>query len=329
MDYVKQGFGPDCAWHGKFVVPDPNATRDKLMAFAGHNFEVVREPMPLGAGFEGIDPSWDRILDSRNGRTFYNSSPGLQPFQNAHAWDMLEPFFALGYRVETAATLASVASENPDSTKRAWETYFVTLVNDDMFEIPGDPSPFLPRVMITWSHDGTCAIRIGDHVTRVVCWNTQNIAFGEFKNIMFKVKRSKNTDARMAVVKKALQSIVRNRKELIAAAQREAFTPVTSAQRETFVTSMFPFPVPADGSALTDRVIDNVESNRDVLRSLFDSSTNDGIRDSVWGLRQVGIEFEDHVRAYRNDVNRLRNTVFGTGTHKGRIDAAVLAAVSA
>ena len=82
--------------------------------------------------------------------------------------------------------------------------------------------------------------------------------------------------------------------------------PINSRQRELFVTEFIPMP-PQD--LVTDRVARNVEEARKALRLLFDSTTNEQIAGTAYGLVQAAGEYLDHVRTARSWETKLNRTL--------------------
>ena len=82
--------------------------------------------------------------------------------------------------------------------------------------------------------------------------------------------------------------------------------PITTKQRELFITEFIPMP---PNGLVTDRVARNVEEARKALRLLFDSTTNDQIAGTAYGLVQASGEYLDHVRTARSWETRLNRTL--------------------
>lgn len=82
--------------------------------------------------------------------------------------------------------------------------------------------------------------------------------------------------------------------------------PITSRQRELFITEFIP--KPPEG-LVTDRVARNVDEARNALRLLFQSTTNEQIAGTAYGLVQASGEYLDHVRTARSWETRLNRTL--------------------
>jgi hypothetical protein len=102
--------------------------------------------------------------------------------------------------------------------------------------------------------------------------------------------------------------------------------PVTSKQRELFITEFIPMP-PA--GLVTDRVARNVDEARNALRLLFQSTTNEQIAGTAYGMVQAAGEYLDHVRTSRSWETRLNRTLIRPEPLKHRALSLVREVISA
>ena len=179
---------------------------------------------------------------------------------------------------------------------------------DEPITLPGDASPTLPYLAITNRHDGTAACALRATAVRIVCANTFRAAELEgertgttFSFIHKSSWRNRIDEARTAVT--GAKAEMRRYAEL--AAELLAI-PISSKQRELFVTEFIPMP-PA--GLVTDRVARNVEEARMALRAIFDSATTEQVAGTAYGLVQAAGEYLDHVRTARSWETRLNRTL--------------------
>jgi len=179
---------------------------------------------------------------------------------------------------------------------------------DEPVTLPGDDSATLPYLAITNRHDGTAACALRATAVRIVCANTFRAAELEgertgatFSFIHKSSWRSRIEEARRAVT--GAQAEMRRYSDL---ARELLAIPVTPAQRELFITEFIP--KPPEG-LITDRVARNVDEARKALRLLFDSTTNEQIAGTAYGLVQAAGEYLDHVRTARSWETRLNRTL--------------------
>jgi len=179
---------------------------------------------------------------------------------------------------------------------------------DEPIALPGDDSPTLPYLAITNRHDGTAACALRATAVRIVCANTFRAAEleGERTGTTFSFVhksgwRNRIDEARQAVT--GARSEMRRYAEL---AEELLGIPVTRQQRELFITQFIPMP---PQGLITDRVARNVEEARKAVRLLFDSTTNEQIAGTGYGLVQAAGEYLDHVRRARTWETRLNRTL--------------------
>jgi phage/plasmid-like protein (TIGR03299 family) len=179
---------------------------------------------------------------------------------------------------------------------------------DEPISLPGDDSPTLPYLAITNRHDGTGSCALRATAIRIVCANTFRAAELEgertgatFSFIHKSSWRNRIDEARQAVT--GARNEMRRYSELAAGLLA---IPINSRQRELFVTEFIPMP---PQGLVTDRVARNVEEARKALRLLFDSTTNEQIAGTAYGLVQAAGEYLDHVRTARSWETRLNRTL--------------------
>jgi phage/plasmid-like protein (TIGR03299 family) len=179
---------------------------------------------------------------------------------------------------------------------------------DEPVELPGDDSPTLPYLAITNRHDGTGSCALRATAVRIVCANTFRAAELEgdrtgatFSFIHKSSWRTRIEEARQAIT--GARAEIHRYQELAVALLA---IPVTSKQRELFVTEFIPMP-PA--GLVTDRVARNVEDARQALRMIFESKTTEQVAGTAYGLVQAAGEYLDHVRTARSWETRLNRTL--------------------
>jgi phage/plasmid-like protein (TIGR03299 family) len=179
---------------------------------------------------------------------------------------------------------------------------------DEPITLPGDDSPTLPYLAITNRHDGTAACALRATAVRIVCANTFRAAelegerTGTTFSFVHKARwRDRIDEARQAVT--GARAEMRRYTEL--AAELLA-VPVSTAQRELFISQFIP--MPPDG-LITERVARNVEGSRAALRGIFGSPTTAPVAHTAYGLVQAAGEYLDHVRTARSWETRLNRTL--------------------
>lgn len=295
--YFESGFMVrEPAWHGLGVVLDDYPGREEGMRLAGHNFSVVERPvavvgnnsMRLADDFKALVKSMPG--DETHGQIMNITKETYGVVQNDTGWDIVDAIVGEGAKYETGLTLRSGAV----CCVLAWL--------DEPTTIPGDDSPTLPYVNVSWSHDGTHAITARATSVRVVCANTQSAAEMQGKKLGtdFTFRHSKNVMDRINDAKMAMKGIRDSHHEFVELATELATIPITADQRELFVCNFIPMPPEA---LISDRVAGNIEDARGAVRALFNPLNRtipEAHRFTAYGLHLAGVEYLDHLRGYRS-----------------------------
>jgi phage/plasmid-like protein (TIGR03299 family) len=179
---------------------------------------------------------------------------------------------------------------------------------DEPFTIPGDDTETFPFLAMLNSHDGSAACKVTYTNTRVVCWNTFQMASaeGDKSGAQYVFRHQGNATERIVAAKEALAGL---RSE--AAAYREfatelAATPIDAHAVKTFTEAFIVHPA-EHGEFVSDRVDSNIKAARASFSKLYNESmTTETIRGTAYGLLQASTEYLDHVR-----VARSRDTYMG------------------
>lgn len=297
--YFNEGFFVRVpAWHGMGKVLSEYPGRDEAMILAGHNFKVL----------EGD------IMRARNGRTilthkelYREDQPNADAplavvnksytvVQNSDAWDIVDAIVrSENVKYDTAGVLKDGA------------VLWVMALVDEPVQINGDPSLTIPYVSCSWAHDGSAALVAKMHATRIVCANTAAAAESEAKNSgrIFSFRHTVNVMARIEEAREALKGLRSRFADFVELSNDLASLSVSEAGIDSFILSLRP----ASTQLISERVRNNEERDRALIRSYLDGPTCEGIRNTAYGLVQAGIEFLDHGRKYRNTETLLNRTV--------------------
>lgn len=339
-DYFDEGFFVRApAWHEMGTVLDDYPGREKAMELAGHNFEVKERSVwdavderPIAASLddpkfkayqakqpEGVpvdylvtadgvfraapEAGYKKLMkfmpgDTSNRTTLHIANESYGTVQNSTGWDIIDRLVGEGIKYETGITLKGGA------------VCSILAYLDEPIQIPGDNSPIMPYVNVSWSHDGTGAIKARPTSIRVVCWNTQQAAEAQGKRTgtEFTFRHTKDVNKHIEAAKITMKGLREANAAFLELALDMGSKKVTKAQRELFVTQFIKNPQEINPALkVTDRVARNIEEARTTVRSLFEGeSISDDHRYTCWGLWCAGTEYLDHYRGYRD-----RGTLYG------------------
>lgn len=137
------------------------------------------------------------------------------------------------------------------------------------------------------------------------CDNTSKMADmdAEGRGTDFAFAHTANIKERIEQAKEALAGW----KESVATYQRIAEhmieVPVTKEQRTLFIHEFIPMP---QENLISARVRQNVVDGRSKMIDIFDSPTQETIRDTTWGLVQAAIEYSQHYRKAKTAESRFK-----------------------
>jgi phage/plasmid-like protein (TIGR03299 family) len=240
---------------------------------------------------------WKCIARSDNGAILSINRDTYTVINHAEMGEIVEAVLAQpDVKWETAGVL--------DGGRAVW----CLALLDEPITLPGDTSPTLPYLAITNRHDGTGACALRATAVRIVCANTFRAAEleGERTGTTFSFIHKASWRNRIEEARKAVTGARTEMRRYTELALQLLDIPMTLKQRELFITEFIPMP---PQGLITDRVARNVDEARNALRLLFQSTTNEQIAGTAYGLVQAAGEYLDHVRVARSWETRLNRTL--------------------
>jgi phage/plasmid-like protein (TIGR03299 family) len=320
------------AWHGLGEVLDYYPGREEAMRLAGHDWDIVslddlRVAIPnavLAAAGRPTNETGQGVLRRIEGRKVLLRSDTLgllnvaadsyEPIENSRAYDIAELLFDQGFQYETGITVDE------------GRTCALTLLLDEPITVTGDDSIVVPFGCLSWSHDGTGALRVRTGTIRQVCANTIQASEAEGKRLGtdFTFRHTKNVETRIEDAKRALMGAREALDIYRVVAEELAATPVTPAQRDWFVSTIVG---DRDGRVsrgldanVSARVITNVEAERAKVNGLFFGPTiPDAHELTAYGLWLAGSEYFDHLRNFRSQDSYVKRTLLTTSSEKANL----------
>ena len=292
-------------WHQEgTILPDYPGNWDQARKLAGLDWDPITTQVYALADldadgtprYEPID-GWKCIARSDNGAVLSLNRDTYTVIDHSEMGEIVEAVLAQpNVKWETAGVL--------DGGRAVW----CLALLDEPITLPGDASPTLPYLAITNRHDGTAACALRATAVRIVCANTFRAAEleGERTGTTFSFIHKSSWRNRIDEARAAVTGARREMRRYSELAAELLAIPVTRKQRELFVTEFIPMP---PQGLVTDRVARNVEEARKAVRLLFDSTTNEQIAGTAYGLIQAAGEYLDHVRTARSWETRLNRTL--------------------
>lgn len=164
-------------WHGLGRAFEMPPTLEEAIVAAGLDWKVGLKKLQTTDTQENV-PALATFRES-DGRILGVVGTGYHPLQNKDAFEFFRPFIdSKEASIETAGSLRS-----------GQRVFVLAKVNRDPMVIKGNDT-VEKFILLSNSHDGTLAVRIGFTPIRVVCNNTLTLAHGDKASKLLRVKHT-------------------------------------------------------------------------------------------------------------------------------------------
>jgi phage/plasmid-like protein (TIGR03299 family) len=298
----------DAAWH-KLGQRTPNAvTWREAVKLADLDWSVVKKQLyarnPLG---KVVDLPVYGTFRTDDGAFLGTVGDGYEIIQNIDQFTFVDAFLeaANGAHYESAGALGN--------GERIWT---LARIPEADYTIDGGDE-HKAYIMVANSHDGSLAYQMKLVDTRVVCWNTLQVAIRE-NGAAFKVRHTASAKARMDAALQVMKTVKLEAIGLKEKMQRLADVKLT---RES-VTSILDrlFPKPKDEKANQTRR-DNTLADVLSLYEKNDANAFPSVKGTGYNLLNAVTEYTDHLRTARGNgskpeqvaIARAESALFGSG----------------
>lgn len=309
-------FTGETPWHKLGVKLLTAPTTEQAIKAAGLDWTVVLKPAFLA---DGTPIPAQAIVRETDGSVLGVTGPDYRALQNAEAFRFFDGFLAAGEaKLETAGALRG--------GQRVWVLAKIAGAPHEI--IPGDEVQ--SYILLSNSHDGKLAVRIGYTPVRVVCHNTLTMAENASGSKLLRVLHTGRVVTALDEIRKTMDVA---RRAFVATAdqyRKLASCRVVEKDLRTFVQRVFRkqpanAPTPAQvsvegtsGSAAIDEVLESTVT-QDILfsrvQALYEGGRGTeikGVRGSMWGAYNAVTEYLTHERGKSEDT-RLDSGWFGQG----------------
>lgn len=282
-------------WHGLGTPFAEPPTLDDAIVAANLTWNVKTEPLFTGAN-EKVDALVTRRSDDN--AILGVVGPNYHPLQNKDAFQFFAPFIdSKEASIETAGSLSN--------GKRVW---VLCKINRDPFVVKGDDA-VEKFIMLSNSHDGTMAVRVGFTPVRIVCNNTLTMAHNSNASALLRVKHTKslnqNLDKVREIMNLADQQFQATAEQYKVLASKE----VNSKDLEKYVKLVF------NQKAVQEGTIEDVNSRvLSKIVPLFEKGRgNDmaSIKGTYWAAYNAVTEYLQYERGSSNE-SRFDSVWFGS-----------------
>lgn len=300
------------AWHHLGQRTESATTWEQAMKLAHLDWKVVLKDM-FSRDLEGNVSKIDgyKSVWRENGKSIQLGVVGdtYSPIQNLQAFNFIDDLLEAqnGAHYESAGALGN--------GERIW---VMARVPGADIQIAGTDDKSLSYLLVATSHDGSLSYLARLTSIRVVCQNTLSIALNQAGNV-FKVKHTKNADARLATAKETMQGFAKDAKDLNEKLNALATRKMTKDSMTAILERLFP-----NGKKEEKHNTRRENVLADVLK-MYEVNDNDvfpTIRGTAYNLLNAVTEWTDHIRGFRQTESRkgmnesqirAENAMFGTG----------------
>jgi phage/plasmid-like protein (TIGR03299 family) len=297
--------------------------REAAMVAAGHDWDVAERPVAILRRNPEGKLSWVQVdgyvehFRSDTGATLRIGSDSFERIPNRVPYDVAEALLGEGFLFETGGTLNG-----------GTQCYLTLLLNEPVV-ITGDNSTTLPYAGLSWAHDGSASFSVRSTSVRQVCENTVSASEAEGQRLgtNFVFRHTKNVMDRINEAKKTIQGVRANHDVYVASMEELAALKVTPEQRDLFVSTIIGDRdgVLSSNAATSDRVKSNIEAERAKINSLFFGQTIPEVHTLTgYGLHLAGVEYFDHLRAYRSKDSYVKRTLLSDNPAKASLKRTIL-----
>lgn len=302
-------------WHNLGKVFQVPPSLEEAIVAAGLDWKVTTEPVFSGAN-ERLDAQLTRR--SSDNSILGVVGPNYVPLQNSEAFNFFKPFIEQKEAaIETAGSLKM--------GKRVW---VLAKINKDPMVIKGNDT-VEKYILLSNSHDGSLAVRVGFSSVRVVCSNTLAMAHDSKASKLIRVKHTKNVNENVENIREIMN--VANAEFEASAEQYRmlASKQINSKDLEKYVKIVFNTTsriMEAEGN------MDSINNKRimDQVAPLFEKGRGNDmpeIKGTLWAAYNAVNEYLQYNRG-DDEASRLDSLWFGQGAqlNKKALQTAVIMA---
>lgn len=289
-------------WH-KLGVVLPNApTVAEAIVAAKLNWEVDTKPLFTAQG--------EQVEALATFRKDDNSilgvvGPSYKPLQNVEAFNFFQPFL----------DTKEAALETAGSLKNGRRVWVLAKINrQDSVIVPKADDRISKYVLLSNSHDGTLAVRVGFTPIRVVCNNTLTLAHDSETSQLIRIKHTGNVAKNLEEVRE-IMNLANNAFEATAAQyQFLASREISQKDLEKFVKIVFATNKQQKEAASPEELNAGKRVMGDITKLFESGRGNDlpGVKGTYWAAYNAITEYVQYNRG-SDEAGRLDQTWFGAG----------------
>ena len=294
-------FFGESAWHGLgTTLPSDSAVRHSIpdaMRIAKLDWEVESVPMYVAAGDQMPEvKNFKAIQRKDSGKVLGVVTDRYRVLQNADQFKWFEPFLESG----------EASFETCGSLKGGNIVWVLARINREDLEIAkGDM--VRKYLLLTSSHDGSMATRVGFAPIRVVCWNTLSAAVSSEASKLLKIKHTERQHAALKEVRACINLVNQTFEATAVQYRKLAAHGLKLSELRKYVKLVLD--VPEDESAVSTRTKNMVEG---IVNLCTNGAGQSPDNINAWGAYNGITQYITH-HAGNEAETRLRSAWYGPG----------------
>jgi phage/plasmid-like protein (TIGR03299 family) len=301
-------------WHGiGQVVPD-YVSWSEGFALSGLDWKVrmdrIAHVLPDGGIAAELSNLGKVVVREDNGKALGIVGPNWRPLQNSEAFDWFSPFVEeQAVQLETAGSL--------DEGRTVWVLAKINGVGDAGVIDKDGKDTVQPYVLLSNSHDGSSAVRVGFTPIRIVCWNTLSQAHRSDASKLLSVKHTKRMKPTLVEVRDIMKLATQEFQATAAQYRKLAAMKINPKQLRKYVEVI----VCTDPESMTAQEQNKVEQ---IVSLALNGKGNAGQEPSYWTA------YNGYTQYLSWDAGRTASTRYqslwfgkGAGDNKGALEIAL------
>lgn len=322
-------------WHGKGVLIQEAPSIQEGLKLAGLDWTVSKHKMKAFLPDGTLVPAeTEMVVRNSDMKRLGEVGPKWKPLQNQQAFEWFDPFLKSGSAtLETAGSLFE--------GRRIFVLSKLTM--NDAVIVPGSDDRVAKFVLLSNSHDGTLAVRVGFTPIRVVCANTLAMATNNRASKLIRIRHTAKMEDTLLKVRECM-NLVNQEFETTAEKYRLlAQSAINSNDLKNYIKMVFKKDKKDEEEETSSSVVSTEEEKKrtvdeddgrlieNKILPFYEGNTLGadlkGVRGTLWGAYNAIVAFLSYERGRTQD-ERLNQLWFGNSltANKKALDLAVKAA---
>lgn len=295
----------EAPWHKLGVTLQEAPGIAEAINLAGLDWRVGTKPLFTQQG-EGVEAKATFREDTN--KILGVVGPSYKPLQNSEAFDFFQPF--IDAKVATLETAGSLAGG-----KRIWV----------LAKLAADPMQITKEdvvnkyALLSNSHDGTTAGRVGFTGIRVVCQNTLSAAVNSKQSQLLRVRHVGNVVEALENVREIMNTVNASFEATAEQYRALAQKHINQKDLEKFVKIVFATKKQMEEMTSVEELTSGARVMDDIQRLFETGRGNDmpTVRGTMWAAYNAVTEYLQYERG-ENEGKRLESLWFGQGANMSR-----------